>query len=125
MKWIGRLSSWSRPSQAVVLYPDGAEERGFHAKNAFADQFNTTGGKARIIFDIGANTGQTAERYLELFRDATVYCFEPFPPSYNRLRERFTNEPRVRCFQLAISSTTGVRKFHTFTNCVTNSLLRP
>ena len=62
---------------------------------------------------------------MELFHDATVYCFEPFQPSYDRIRERFASEPRVRCFRLAISSRAGVRKFHTFTNSVTNSLLVP
>ena len=67
MKWIERLRSRTMPSKALVLYPDGVEERGFHGKNAFADQFNITGGKARIIFDIGANTGQTAERYWSCF----------------------------------------------------------
>jgi FkbM family methyltransferase len=106
-----------------VLYPDGVEERGFHRKNAFADQFNITGGQARVIFDVGANTGQTTERYLELFPDATIYCFEPFPASYELLRRRFSEQPRVRCYRLAVSEVTGTRPFHTFTNSVTNSLL--
>jgi FkbM family methyltransferase len=106
-----------------VLPPDGVEARGFHGKNAFADQYNITRGQARVIFDIGANTGQTTERYLELFEEATIYSFEPFPGSYQRLRERFSGQSRIRCYPLAISETTGMRPFHTFTNSVTNSLL--
>jgi FkbM family methyltransferase len=112
-----------RHPEAIVLSADGVQARGFHGKNAFADQFNIMRGNPKVIFDIGANIGQTAERYLEIFHDATIYCFEPFPPSYERLRQRFFGHPRVRCYPLAISETAGARPFHVFTNSVTNSLL--
>ncbi len=40
------------------------------------------------VFDIGAAVGDTARPLLKNFPNATVYCFEPLPASFERLKER-------------------------------------
>lgn len=117
MKWF------SRKIAVVNLPPDGAEPRGFRGKNAFADQLNLLGERIRTIFDVGANTGQTVDHYLELFPDATIYSFEPFPPCHEELLQRFAHNQHVKPYRLAVSDMLGKCMFHTYTNNVTNSLL--
>jgi FkbM family methyltransferase len=122
MNWLRQL--WHRkPIAVVTVPPDGAEPRGFSGKNAFADQFNLLGPDVGIIFDIGANIGQTAERYLDVFGSACVYCFEPFPGCYGELDRKFGKNTRVRTYPLAVSDVLGTCELHTFVNSVTNSLL--
>jgi len=41
--------------------------------------------KNPIILDIGANTGLFTLRMKELYKDASVYCYEPFPSNYEQL----------------------------------------
>jgi FkbM family methyltransferase len=41
----------------------------------------------RIMFDVGANYGQTAISYRTIFKDAIIYSFEPFKETYKKLVE--------------------------------------
>ncbi len=61
----------------------------------------------RVIFDVGANTGQSAQRFLYQFPGAHIYCFEPVAGTYGRLRQRFTDQARVECFELALGAAPG------------------
>lgn len=40
---------------------------------------------APIIFDVGANIGQTAIKYKEVFKSPQIFCFEPFEECFNTL----------------------------------------
>lgn len=50
-------------------------------KDVWEKQKNLTISKSPIIFDAGANRGETTSKYLKLFPNATIYAFEPFIPS--------------------------------------------
>jgi len=39
----------------------------------------------QIVFDVGANVGQTANLYQKMFKNANIYSFEPVRASYNKL----------------------------------------
>lgn len=45
-----------------------------------------------IIFDIGANEGQSIERMLNIFQSAKLYSFEPIPSLAERLSKKFSAE---------------------------------
>ena len=60
-------------------------------------------GDVKVVFDVGANEGQTAEHYVRAFPCAQIYSFEPFAATYGSLVERASRWPRVRTFQLAIA----------------------
>jgi FkbM family methyltransferase len=79
--------------------------------------------EANTIIDAGANVGNTSAVYAEFFPEASVYAFEPFPASFERLKSRFAGEPRIRPFELAISDRrgTGILYINGFAD--TNSLL--
>lgn len=55
---------------------------------------------SRNAVDVGANAGQVSARLLEA--GYTVYAFEPFPPVFERLRERLGQNERFHALQLAL-----------------------
>jgi FkbM family methyltransferase len=57
-----------------------------------------------VIFDAGANEGQSAAGYLRRFPEARIYCFEPVRETFQRLQRCFKKNPRVSCFQLALGA---------------------
>jgi FkbM family methyltransferase len=77
-----------------------------------------------VIFDIGAYRGETAQRYRSLFPNSTIYCFEPFIESFERLRVRFQNDKKIIPFPLAVTENAGCREFFVNRFDATNSLLR-
>ncbi|MEQ9303259.1 MAG: FkbM family methyltransferase [Marinoscillum sp.] len=58
----------------------------------------------RLIFDVGANIGQTCERFREGFPDATIYAFEPFQEAFSLLENKFLNEDMVKPYHLGFGS---------------------
>ena len=67
----------------------------------------TYGPAFRVILDVGANTGQFAERALISCPNASIYCFEPHPKSVEALLRRFRSESRVRVVDKAIGCSSG------------------
>jgi FkbM family methyltransferase len=57
----------------------------------------------KVVFDVGANEGQTAEYYVRAFPCAQIYSFEPVAATYKSLVKRASRWPRVRAFQLAFA----------------------
>ena len=94
-------------------------------KNAFCDQQMLLSGlKVQKIFDIGAHVGQTATEYSRLFPESTIYCFEPFPESFEKLCKRFKGNSLVKPIQFAVSDKAAhARKFYVNQCSNTNSLL--
>jgi FkbM family methyltransferase len=55
-----------------------------------------------IIFDVGANIGQSTEWYRKSFPTATVYAFEPIHSVYTALVRNVGNVDSVHCIQKAL-----------------------
>jgi FkbM family methyltransferase len=98
--------------------------RGFHA-DAYDDQKLLLTGRrdVRLIFDVGANTGQTARLYRKLFPEATIYCFEPFEEAYNKLCAASYEDSHIIPQRIAVADTPGHRTLFVNNASVTNSLL--
>ena len=77
----------------------------------------------RTIFDVGANVGQTAQRYHEMFPAAEIYSFEPFEEAFRALDARFRGVPQVRPRRFAVAEIAGARRLFVNRDNVTNSLL--
>jgi FkbM family methyltransferase len=77
------------------------------------------------IFDIGANEGQTTQRYSQMFPTAKIYSFEPVPEVFSILERKFHENPQIIVNQLAVSDAVGTADFylHAYTSNVWNSLL--
>jgi FkbM family methyltransferase len=58
-----------------------------------------------VVFDVGANIGQTALVLRHAFPKAVLYSFEPGALAFQQLQETFGNDANVRCHQTAFYST--------------------
>ena len=77
---------------------------------------------AAVIFDVGANVGQSAAAYRTAFPQAAIHCFEPFASSFRELEERCRGWEGVRAHQLAVSDRSGTAVLHVNRTSTTNSL---
>jgi FkbM family methyltransferase len=60
--------------------------------------------RADIVFDIGANVGQSSTLYLTKFPTSHIYCFEPVSDTFRQLQNNLEGNKRVDCYQLAFGS---------------------
>lgn len=61
----------------------------------------------QVIFDVGANLGQTSEIYATTFPEARIFAFEPVPETHEAASVRLARFPGVKLFQLAVSDLAG------------------
>jgi len=54
-----------------------------------------------IIFDVGANTGQTLKLFKELWPESIIHCFEPIQEFYNDLVKNSLKYEEVSCHNFA------------------------
>jgi FkbM family methyltransferase len=107
----------SRLSSLKKCRNQPADDPFLHQRRLLTDE------QVQVIFDVGANRGQTTRRYRQLFPNATIYCFEPFEAGLAVIREAYKDCPLVKPFQLGISDTVGTKPFYCTSESVMNSLL--
>lgn len=76
-----------------------------------------------IIFDIGACDGYTSKVFKNIFKDARIFAFEPFPNSFELLKKNVALLKNVSAHQYALSNTMGTQEFFVNRSKATNSLL--
>lgn len=74
-----------------------------------------------IIFDIGANVGQSAEKYGSLYKNATIYSFEPLFKEYEILKTK--DIKNLKPFNIGFSNKKTQEKFFVNQSSATSSLL--
>ncbi|WP_420468418.1 FkbM family methyltransferase [Panacagrimonas sp.] len=60
--------------------------------------------QVRCIFDVGANIGQSTDRFRRACPEAIIHAFEPIGQSYAALYSRFATDNFVRCENLALGA---------------------
>lgn len=68
-----------------------------------------------IIFDIGANLGQTVDKFLLVNKNLYFYVFEPYCKYFYYLKKKYKQNKNVRIFNYGIGSKNEIRNFY-FTN---------
>ena len=63
--------------------------------------------RVETVFDVGANVGQSARKYLHEFPGSQIYCFEPVGENFKKLEENLRGQGKVQSFKLALSSAKG------------------
>ena len=74
-----------------------------------------------VIFDIGANVGQSAEKYGSLYKYSTIYSFEPLSKEYEILKNK--NIKNLKPFNIGFSNKKTKEKFFVNQSSATSSLL--
>lgn len=60
-----------------------------------------------VIFDVGANRGETAKRFRQWFPKATIHCFEPVPSTFDALRRAVSSSGSTELHQIGFSRAAG------------------
>ena len=60
-----------------------------------------------VIFDVGANVGQSALAYAASFPDAQIHSFEPVPASFEALKEATADIPNITPHFVALGKKPG------------------
>lgn len=76
---------------------------------------------AHVVFDVGANIGQTTERFLASFQNARIYAFEPCRASFLKLHLRYGN--RATCENLALAGSVETLVLNESSDSTLNSFL--
>ena len=79
----------------------------------------------KCVFDVGANVGQSARKFIKAFPRATIYCFEPVVDCFNRLTASFAGNGQVQCHQMALGRANGKGTLYLTKHEMRCSLIRP
>lgn len=78
-----------------------------------------------VIFDIGANQGQSIGRFKKMFETPRIYSFEPTPNLAEDMKNNYSNDPNVIVIPKAVSdysSTVKLNMYKTKEEGVGNSI---
>jgi FkbM family methyltransferase len=78
-----------------------------------------------LLFDVGANRGQTVGKLLSRFPGATIHAFEPGDEAFADLTRAYGADSRVVRHHFAVGSKSGTTTFYAMKDDRTSSLARP
>ena len=90
-------------------------------KDPFKEQLKAVE-KAEIIFDIGANVGNYAEKYSN-FPDSNVFCFEPCKDTFDKLYNRLGYKTNVTLTNSALGNKQEKKLLNIYPHSGLNSFL--
>lgn len=61
----------------------------------------------RILFDVGANEGQSCTEYAKVFPNAAIHVFEPVPPTFKKLQANVSAIKSIRLHNIALGEADG------------------
>jgi FkbM family methyltransferase len=76
-----------------------------------------------VIFDVGANVGQSAKLFRGLWPNAIIYSFEPLPEAFAKLQREASVNTNWKVHQIALANDTGRERFFVHPFSVLSSLL--
>lgn len=68
--------------------------------------------KVSVVFDVGANVGQSAEKFRDTYPNARIFCFEPVSSTYQELKRRVSKYERIETFKLAFGNIACLKSIH-------------
>jgi FkbM family methyltransferase len=114
----------------LMLNPLGYDLRRFPQRRIGSDALNdirllSRRHKQMTIFDVGANYGQSAEKFSRTFGGADIHCFEPSREACDALYEMARRTPRLHVNNLALGDALGEKEFVENDHSTMSSLLKP
>ena len=79
-------------------------EKKYHLKRLSKTLSEIPSIKNPLIFDVGANEGESIEFFLNFFPNPTIYSFEPQVSSFIKIKEKYGKNKNINLFNLAFGS---------------------
>ncbi len=77
-----------------------------------------------VIFDVGANDGESIERFKKIFSKSKIYSFEPDDNAFQRLKKNYYNKENIEIFDFGISNRDGNQQFYSYDHDKISSLMQ-
>jgi FkbM family methyltransferase len=77
----------------------------------FADMVSLSKTDRPVIFDVGANIGQSITWFRSYFKNAEMHSFEPSPTTFSQLQRNAPRDGRVRLWNCALGSRNAELEF--------------
>lgn len=82
--------------------------RGAWGLNPWTDLLQINGAeRVQVVFDVGANEGQTTQELARFFPDSVIYAFEPHPEAFSKLQTRASQLRNVKPMAVAVGERVG------------------
>lgn len=78
-----------------------------------------------VIFDGGANTGQSIQKYKATFPNSVIHSFEPNPETFKILKNNWGDKNNIFLYPCGLNSRAGSFPFHATRVSEASSLLQP
>lgn len=102
----------------LQLYPKHA-----HGLRPAVD-IKRSGCDVSVIYDVGANIGQSAIEFVEAFPSSQIVCFEPISATFNQLKNNTKSLQNIECVQVALGASNQSSKMYVGEDSQTNSLVK-
>jgi len=80
-------------------------------------------GERLVVFDVGANIGQSAQKFRRTFPVAEIYSFEPSPSVFKTLQREVGSDPNTHTWNCGLGATTSRQRFFENDESVMSSFL--
>ena len=78
-----------------------------------------------VIFDVGANVGQTIDLFRKIITQPIIHAFEPSQQTFRELQDKYSGIPDLYLNNCALGAQPGVQEFIENTHPTMNSFLEP
>ena len=85
-----------------------ATDRGL---NPYLDMTHYIINSSPVVFDVGANLGESLESFISVFPSAHIYCFEPSVESFRILTKKYLNYKSIKLYCEALGGFKNKRWF--------------
>ncbi len=75
-----------------------------------------------MVFDVGANVGQTVDRFRQYFPDAQIEAFQPVGATFEELQAHVTGYGKVHRHPFALGETSDTKHIRLKPDSLVNSL---
>ena len=103
MSFKSKFNKYARKIASVITHFDNEG----HGKNPLLDMARRVKRRDALIFDVGANIGQSVERFKQYFPHATIHSFEPSAKAFSLLEQKASAYANVTPHQLALGAQSG------------------
>ncbi len=93
--------------------------------NPFRDMQRLTSTAQPVVFDVGANVGQTVADIRRFLCDSVLHCFEPTPMTFAKLSEQCGKLDNVYLNNVGLAEQVGELELHEMESSEMNSFLPP
>lgn len=106
----------------MTTYLEKRESDSFEKINDIMERLQIT---RPVIFDVGANIGQSVEAYRNRYPGSEIHSFEPNPEAFCQLKAKWGKQHNIFLYPCALNSKSGRFPFHATKVSEAGSLLHP